>query len=266
MAIAALLPLLAAGCAAGHANQASPAEEAASGDPVTGELVVLAAASLTDVFGRLSDRFEAAHPGVRVELGLGGSSSLARQVIDGAPADVLATADSATMDTVVEGLRGQRIDTPALMATNALEIAVPAGNPADVVGLVDLTDPALAVALCAPEVPCGAAAQRAFDAAGVSPAPDTLESDVSAVLTKVRLGEVDAALVYRTDVLRAHDEVEGIPFPEAPVNDYPVVVLPDARNPAAARAFVDLVLSDEGRQVLRDAGFDVPAAMDAREP
>ncbi len=266
MAIAALLPLLAAGCAAGHASEAAPSHAAAPGDPVTGELVVLAAASLADVFGRLSDRFEDAHPGVRVQLGLGGSSSLARQVLDGAPADVLATADTATMDTVVEGLRGQGIGTPTRIATNALEIAVPAGNPADVDGLADLADPALAVALCAPEVPCGAAARRAFDTAGVSPAPDTLESDVSAVLTKVRLGEVDAALVYRTDVLRARDEVEGVPFPEAPVNDYPVVVLPDARNPAAARAFADLVLSDEGRQVLRDAGFDVPAATDAREP
>ena len=131
---------------------------------------------------------------------------------------------------------------------NRLEIAVPAGNPGGVTGLADFANPDLTIALCAEEVPCGAAAIKAFAAAGITPAPDTLEQDVKATLTKVELGEVDAALVYRTDVIVAGDAVEGIEFPEAgeAINDYPIVALKDSANIDAARAFVAYVLSEAG--------------------
>jgi molybdate transport system substrate-binding protein len=137
---------------------------------------------------------------------------------------------------------------------------VPKGNPAKVTGLADFGKADLKIALCAEQVPCGAAAGKVFEAVGVAAAPDTLEQDVRAVLTKVKLGEVDAALVYRTDVRSAGAEVEGIEFPEAAqaVNDYPIAPLAEAPNTAAAKAFVDFVLSAKGRGVLSNAGFAAP--------
>jgi molybdate transport system substrate-binding protein len=128
-----------------------------------------------------------------------------------------------------------------------------------VTGLADLAGPDTKFALCAEQVPCGAAAEKVLDAGGVRVTPVTLEQDVKAALSKVRLGEVDAALVYRTDA-RAADDVDGIEFPESAgaINDYPIVVLKDAPNETAARAFVAHVLSDSGKSVLLSAGFQAP--------
>jgi len=143
---------------------------------------------------------------------------------------------------------------------NRLQIAVPADNPGTVTGLADFAKPDLVIALCAPKVPCGAAATQAFEAAGITPSVDTEEQDVKAALAKVILGEVDAALVYRTDVLAAGEKVKGIAFAQADeaVNDYPIAVTTEAANPDAAAAFVAFVLSPEGQQVLTAAGFDSP--------
>ncbi|WP_164700663.1 molybdate ABC transporter substrate-binding protein [Modestobacter sp. KNN46-3] len=223
---------------------------------VSGTLTVFAAASLTDVFTDLGDQLTAEHPQLDVQFNFAGSSALATQVAQGAPADVLASADEEQLDAVADLVAGD----PAVFAENTLVIAVPAGNPADVRGLADLADPGRSIALCAAEVPCGVAAARVFDAAGLTPAPDTLEQDVRAALTKVQLGEVDAALVYATDVAAAGSAVEGIDVPEAAgvVNRYPLMVLERAPNPLAAKAFVDLVRSDAGRQALTDAGFRLP--------
>ncbi|MEU4804662.1 molybdate ABC transporter substrate-binding protein [Actinosynnema sp. NPDC023587] len=223
--------------------------------PVTGTVTVFAAASLTGTFTELGAEFEDAHPGVRVRFNFAGSSALARQIDQGAPADVFAAAAPEAVARVVDA--GGITATPVVFARNRLRIAVPAGNPGRITGLADFGRAELGIALCAEQVPCGAAAKRAFEAAGVTPRPDTLEQDVKAVLTKVRLGEVDAALVYRTDVA-ATAEVEGISFPEADeaVNDYPIAPLATAPNAAGARAFVAHVLSDRGRAVLAAAGFD----------
>lgn len=265
---AALLPVLPAilglglaGCGASTPATdapASPTEAAsATGHPVNleGEIVVFAAASLQDTFTDLGEQFEQQHPGVRVTFSFGGSSTLAQQLLSGAPADVFAAASASTMADAAEVT-----EDPVLFARNSLEIVVPAGNPAGITGLADFTDPDRTIALCAVEVPCGAAAAKAFEAAGLTPAPDTYERDVTATLTKAVLGEVDAALVYRTDVLSAGDTVEGITFPEADQarNDYPIAVLAEAPHPEAARSFVDLVLSEVGRDVLAAAGFDQP--------
>ncbi len=220
-----------------------------------GEVVVFAAASLTDAFQELGERFEADHPGTTVTFNFAGSATLAQQIVAGAPADVFAAASPQAMAMVEEA----GLAEPELFARNRLQIAVPSGNPAGVTGLADFAREELRIALCAEPAPCGAAAVRAFEAAGITPAPDTYEQDVRAALSLVALGEVDAALVYHTDVIAAGDDVEGIDFPEAAaaVNDYPISVLEEAPNPDAAWAFVDLVLSDTGRAVLETAGFDV---------
>ncbi|RKT54323.1 molybdate ABC transporter substrate-binding protein [Saccharothrix australiensis] len=225
---------------------------------VTGTVTVFAAASLTEAFTALGGQFEAAHPGVRVRFNFAGSSALARQLVEGAPADVFASAAPANLEQVVAA--GGIAEPPVVFARNTLRIAVPKGNPGRVAGLADFGRDDAAIAVCAEQVPCGAAAKAVFAAAGVAPRPDTVEQDVKAALTKVRLGEVDAALVYRTDVRAAGADVEGIAFPEAEraANDYPIAPLKAAPNGAGARAFVDLVRSERGRAVLADAGFDTP--------
>ncbi len=212
----------------------------------THELIVFAAASLTGTFTEIGKQFEAAHPGTKVDLQLRVQRDAGQQITQGAPADVFAAASPATMKTVADaGLAG----TQTVFVKNKLEIAVPPDNPAEVDNLKDLTDPKVKVALCAEQVPCGAAAVKALGAAGLKVTPVTLEQDVKATLTKVELGEVDAALVYKTDVIASAGKVTGIPFPEADqaINDYPIAPLTKAPAPALARQFVDLVLSQQGQ-------------------
>ncbi|MGH7565033.1 MAG: molybdate ABC transporter substrate-binding protein [Gemmatimonadota bacterium] len=224
-----------------------------------GETVtILAAASLTEAFGELGEELERRDPGLTVRFSFAASSTLAAQVAEGAPGDVFATADMRTMRIAQEA--GVLAGEPVIFARNTLVIAVPAGNPAGVSSLADLARPEILVALCSRPVPCGTAAQAALRAAGLSVTPVTWERDVKAVLTKVMLGEVDAGLVYATDARAAGDRIEAIPFPEARevVNAYPIAVLRDAPSPRAARTFVDLVLSEPGRAVLTDAGFEEP--------
>ncbi|MEO5920984.1 MAG: molybdate ABC transporter substrate-binding protein [Pseudolysinimonas sp.] len=248
------------GCAPAGTDGVGPGSEGNGTeilDPATGTITVFAAASLTEVFGVLETKFEERHPSADVVLSFGGSGSLATQIVEGAPADVFAAASEAPMATVTDA--GDAADS-AVFTTNTLEIAVPAGNPAGVEGLADLADPALAIALCDPSVPCGAATETLMHLAGLLPSPDTLEQDVKAVLTKVELGEADAGLVYVTDVISAGPKVEGIPVPEAAavISRYPIAVLTGAPNPAAARAWLDFVLSDDGQAALTAAGFVAP--------
>jgi molybdate transport system substrate-binding protein len=225
---------------------------------VSGNITVFAAASLTESFQRLGKEFEAAHPGSKVTFNFAGSSALAQQINQGAPADVFASAAPANMKQVTD--TGAVTATPTTFAKNTLQIAVPQGNPGKITGLADFAKADLKIALCAEQVPCGAASKKVFEAAQITAAPVTLEQDVKAVLTKVSLGEVDAALVYRTDVKAAGDKVEGKDFAEAgkAVNDYPIAPLAKAPNAAAAKAFVDYVLSEKGKKVLAEAGFTAP--------
>jgi molybdate transport system substrate-binding protein len=240
----------------------SSATSASSADRgrLAGTLTVFAAASLTDVFGDLGDRLSADNPDLDVRFNFAGSSALATQIVQGAPADVFASANQPQMDVVTDA--GLQSGNPEVFTGNVLEIAVPAGNPGNVTGIADFADPDLTLAVCAPDVPCGAAAATVFAAAGITAAPDTEEEDVRAALTKVQLGEVDAALVYASDVRSAGSDIEGIEFPEAEkaVNEYPICALAAAPNAAAAQAFVDLVLSDDGQQALAAAGFRPPPA------
>lgn len=232
--------------------------ESSAAPAITGDITVFAAASLTESFNQIGSDFEAAHPGVKVTFNFAGSSALAQQIDQGAPADVFASAAPKNMKDVTD--TGAITDKPVTFVTNTLEIVVPAGNPAKVTGLADFAKPNLKIALCAEQVPCGAASKTVFAEAGITPAPATLEQDVKAVLTKVSLGEVDAALVYRTDVKAAGDKVEGIEFPESAkaVNEYPIAACAKAPNAEGAKAFVDYVLSDKGKAVLTEAGFGTP--------
>ncbi|MGA5759707.1 molybdate ABC transporter substrate-binding protein [Nonomuraea bangladeshensis] len=245
------------GCGSGE-----PAATSASGSaPAAGggakEVTVFAAASLTGTFTELGRTFEAAHPGTTVRFNFGSSATLAQQIVQGAPADVFAAASPATMKTVTDASLAA---SPVTFVRNKLQIAVPKDNPAKVDELKDLTDAKVKVALCAEQVPCGAAAVKALDAAGLKVTPVTLEQDVKATLTKVELGEVDAALVYRTDVIASAGKVTGIEFPEADqaINDYPIATLAKAPAGDLAGQFVDLVLSQQGEDVLTKAGFEAP--------
>ena len=244
--VAPLLAVLVTGCGSDGGSQDGERK-----------LTVFAAASLTETFTELGQVFEKENSGVKVVFNFGSSATLAQQITQGAPADVFAAASPATMMTATDA---KPADSPVVFARNKLRIAVPAGNPAKIDALGDLADAKVKVALCAEQVPCGAAAVKALEAAGVKVTPVTLEQDVKATLTKVRLGEVDAALVYATDVLSAGGEVEGIAFPEADeaVNDYLIAPLGEAVLPAEARKFVDLVLSDQGRETFTRTGFLAP--------
>ncbi len=177
--------LLTAGCSAG-----ADEPPASGGGGLTGTLTVFAAASLTDVFEELGERLTAEHPGLEVRFNFAGSSALATQVVEGAPADVLASANEAQMAVVA----GEELaaSEPEIFTSNLLQIAVPAGNPAGVTGLQDFARADLALALCSPEVPCGSAAEDVFADAGISPRPDTLEE-----------GAEVTAIVKASDVLLA---------------------------------------------------------------
>lgn len=224
---------------------------------LTGDVTVLAAASLGEAFTALAESFEAAHPDVTVTLGLGPSSALAAQVAAGAPVDVLATADTSTMERALDG--SSSVGEQVVFARNTLAVAVPVRNRAEVDELADLGRDGVSFAVCAREVPCGAAAQRVLEAAAISRSAVTYENDATAVLTKVIWDEVDAGLVYASDV-RAdapavlRGTVRPVPIPEDlnTTTSYPVVAL---TGTDAARAFVDHVLSAEGARTLADAGF-----------
>ncbi|MGI8335868.1 molybdate ABC transporter substrate-binding protein [Actinomadura scrupuli] len=253
LAVLGVSAVLLAGCG-GTDDSSSASPKAGGGKTVT----VLAAASLTGAFTQLGKAFETAHPGVKVTFSFGGSSTLATQITQGAPADVFAAASPATMKTVTDA--GLADGPPQVFVRNRLEIVTPADNPGKVTSLKDLTKPGLKVVLCAEPVPCGAAAKKALAGAGLTVKPVSLEQDVKGALTKVTTGEADAALVYRTDVKAAGTKVKGIDFPEAAnaVNDYPIVTLTKAPQPALAKEFLQYVLSPQGKSVLTAAGFESP--------
>ena len=227
---------------------------------LTGTVTIDAAASLKKTFSKLATEFEAQNPGVKVTISYDGSGVLATQLIGGAPVDVFASADNKNIAKVTD--KKLITSKPVEFATNTLQIAVAPGNPKKIAGLKDLTASGLNVDLCAVAQPCGAAAQTALTAAGVTVKPISLEQSVPAVLTKVESGDADAGLVYRTDVLGAAGKVTGVDFAEAAkaVNHYPIAALDAAPNPAAAKAFIALVTGAAGQKVLSAAGFGAPGA------
>ncbi|MGN6782510.1 MAG: molybdate ABC transporter substrate-binding protein [Marmoricola sp.] len=226
-----------------------------SGSADNATLTVFAAASLTEPFTDLGKEFEAAHPGVHVQFSFGASSDLATQVEQGAPADVLATASTTTMRQA-----GDQAEDVRDFATNSMEIAVPAANPGHVHRLGDLARPGVKVALCQAKVPCGVVAAEVLKSARLHVRPATEEVDVKSVLTKVALGEVDAGIVYVSDVHTGPETVRGVPIPTRlnAVTTYPITVLGGTAHQKLADAFVALVTGPDGRSALRDAGFAGP--------
>lgn len=243
------------------ACSAATSEDAASSSAPSaagsGTVIVYAAASLQATFEKLGTAFSAAHPGTSVKFSFGGSSGLLTQLTQGAPADVFATADTPTMD---KARTASLVSDPQPFATNVLTIATAPGNPKGITSLADLTGPSVSVVVCARPVPCGTASAKVTTAAGVTLKPVSEEDSVSSVLAKVRHGQADAGLVYRTDVKGTGGAVASVDFPQADgaVNVYPIATLSAAKNTAGAKAFVDYVRGPEGRAALADAGFGAP--------
>jgi molybdate transport system substrate-binding protein len=222
------------------------------------DATVFAAASLSEAFTEIARRYERDHTGTKVVLEFAASSTLAAQVRAGARFDVLATADERTM---AEAWRAELVEQPVAFATNRLVVITPADNPGRIGGVEDLARPGLAVVLAQPDVPVGSYARRVFEALGIAEAVEanvvSNALDVKAVAAAVSLGEADAGIVYASDVATAGEAVEGVAIPAAEnaVTEYPIGVVTHAENPDAAAAWIELVQSAAGQQVLADAGF-----------
>lgn len=229
----------------------------ADGDASERTLDVLAGASLTETFETLAELFEESHPGVDVRLVLESSTTLATQVNEGAPADVLATADEQSMQLVLDAGTAEDAEP---FATNQLVLAAPPDNPGGLLSFEDLDEPGVSYVACVETAPCGALSDRLLAENGVQAEPVSLEVDVKAVLAKIVSGEVDAGLVYLTDAFAARGDVTTWPVPGADdaLNPYLIAVVEQADDPELAAEWVDLVLSEEGQDVLADVGFGPP--------
>ena len=265
LTIAALAVAAVAGCSSSSSSSSSaPSASSSSSSPAasssasaTGTITVFAASSLKETFTELGRQFEAAHPGDTVTFSFGASSTLATQITDGAPADVFASAAPKNMHTVVSA---GDASSPQDFAKNTAEIAVPPNNPANVTSVTDLAKSSVKVAVCQPQVPCGVVAGEVFKNAKITVKPVTLQPDVKSVLTQVELGNVDAGVVYVTDVMAAGSKVKGVPIP-ANLNAstlYPIASVSNSKSLSIAQAFVAYVLSPAGQAVLSAAGFEKP--------
>jgi molybdate transport system substrate-binding protein len=241
----------------GSPASAPAAASASSPATATGTITVFAAASLMGTFTQLGKQFEAAHPGDTVKFSFGPSSGLATEITGGAPVDVFASAAPKNMDTVV---KAGDASSPQDFAKNTAEVAVPPNNPAQVTSVSDLAKSSVKVALCQPQVPCGAVAAEVFKNAGITVKPVTLQPDVKSVLTQVELGNVDAGMVYVTDVKAAGAKVKGVAIPasENASTLYPIDTITSSTHKSEAEAFVAYVMSPAGQQVLTAAGFEKP--------
>ncbi|HTW04112.1 MAG TPA: molybdate ABC transporter substrate-binding protein [Streptosporangiaceae bacterium] len=246
--------------AAGCSANSSPATSSASlnaDTSVSGGITVFAAASLQGAFTTLGRQFEAAHPGTTVKFNFGASSTLATEITSGSPADVFASAAPQNMDTVV---KAGDASSPVTFAKNVMEVAVPPSNPAHVTSVSDLAKSSVKTALCQPQVPCGFTAQKVFTNAKITVKPVTLQPDVKSVLTQVELNNVDAGMVYVTDVKAAGTKVKGIKIraSENATTDYPIATIKSSKNSGTAQAFASYVASPAGQKVLAADGFEKP--------
>lgn len=246
-ALALALPLAACG---GGGDDADNSDGGGDG----GSLTVLAAASLTDVFAVIADDFEKEYDAT-VEFSFGSSTDLAEQAADGAPGDVLATADETSMQVAEDADITGDVTT---FATNTLVIVVPTGNPGGVESLDDLAD--VPWVRCVDDAPCGRVAQAVLEDNDITVEPKSLEEDVRATLDKVTSGEAEAGLVYASDAVAASDDVETIEIPgsDSELTSYFAATLDQSEDSDLAQQWVDFLGSDAGRQALEDAGFGTP--------
>lgn len=248
LAVAAVVGLL-AGCSSSGSSDNS------GGHALKGSIRVDAASSLTEAFAAIRSGFEHAHPGTTVDITYGASSDLSTQISQGASVDVFASAAPANMKSL-----GSQAIAPKDFVRNTAEIALPPGNPAHITSVGDLAKPGVKVAVCAPAVPCGAVATAVFENAKITVHPKASLANVKSTLAAVESGEVDAGVVYVSDVRSAGNKVTGLPIPPN-VNastSYPIAALKGSHNPALAKAFVAYVLSPAGRKVLLGDGFRAP--------
>lgn len=260
--VSAVLALALAACApaADNAPGAAQSTSSASNAPaeLSGTLNVFAAASLKGTFTELAAQFEQANPKAKVSLSFDGSSTLATQIKEGAPADVFASADQANMAKLSDA--GLVAATPADFASNVLTLVVPADNTANITSFADAAQPGVKLVICAPQVPCGAASASDAKSADLTLTPVSEELNVTSVLGKVTSGEADAGLVYLTDAKTAGDKVKAIPLglDKPTVNLYPIAEVKGTKAPELAQGFINLVSGAEGQKVLQDAGFGAP--------
>jgi molybdate transport system substrate-binding protein len=226
-----------------------------SSAPATKTVTVFAAASMKTTFTQLGKAFEASHPGVTVAFNFAGAQTLAEQLVQGASADVFASANESNMVPVTDA--GLSASPVKIYASNELQIAVPPTNPAKVATFADLAKKNVKLVICAPAVPCGSATVKVEQATGITLTPVSEEQAVTDVLAKVVAGEADAGLVYKTDVIGAGGKVLGIAFPESAqaINRNTITTLSKGPQLALGQEFVDLVFSAEGQKVLAEAGF-----------
>jgi molybdate transport system substrate-binding protein len=253
LAVAGLAAVAAAGCSSGGGSSSS----GSGGSSPTGSITVFAAASLMGSFTQLGKQFEAAHKGDTVKFSFGPSSGLATEINSGAPADVFASAAPANMQQVVSA---GNASSPQNFAKNTAEVAVPPNNPGKVTSVKDLAKSSVKVALCQPQVPCGVVAAQVFKNVGIKVKPVTQQPDVKSVLTQVETGNVDAGMVYVTDVKAAGGKVKGVTIPasENATTLYPIATISSSKHKSIAQAFVSYVRSPTGQQVLASAGFEKP--------
>lgn len=256
-----LLAALALTACGGNASDSvtSPAdsESTASAKESLGEISVFAAASLVDVLPEIEAQFVKEHPGTEITYNFGGSSGLVDQLVGGASADLLLTANAKTMTSAQDqGL----VDSSVSFTSNTMVLVVPAGNPGDVTGIADASTDGRKLVICAEEVPCGAATKQIEELNSLTLTPVSEEQSVTDVLGKVTSGEADAGLVYTTDAKSAGDAVEVIEIENADkiVNDYRAAVLKESKNSAGGQAFLDFILSDAGQELLDSYGFAGP--------
>jgi molybdate transport system substrate-binding protein len=255
--------LLLAACSSGSSTKTSAGAPSTTGAPpttaapITGSLDVFAAASLTGAFTTAKTTLTGSNPGLNLTYNFAGSNALVAQIIQGAPADVFASADTKNMQKLVDaGL----VDQPVTFAKNKLEIAVAAGNPKNIQGLADLAKPGVAVVLEAVGVPAGDYTRQVLAAKSLTVTPKSLELDVKSALAKVTSGEADATVVYVTDVSAGGPKVVGVAVPDAdqPAISYPIAVVKATKNRASAQAFVASAVSGDVQKALEAAGFPAP--------
>jgi molybdate transport system substrate-binding protein len=240
-------------------------------------VTVFAAASLSEAFTDLGARFHRIHPDLDVRFNFAGSQQLAAQLAQGAGADLFASADERWMQDVVS--RGLATGTPVTFARNRLVVIVPATNPSRIGRLADLARPGVKLVIAADAVPAGRYARAVLAALARQPGYPadfarralanvvSEEDNVKAVVGKVRLGEADAGIVYRSDVTRGvarYVRAFAIPAAANAIASYPVAALAGAPHPDAARAFIELLLSPEGQEALARHGFDPAPAAEGR--
>jgi molybdate transport system substrate-binding protein len=253
------LLLVAAACSSDSTTSAGAASSASLAAPqVSGSIKVSAAASLTEAFNDLQTTLKTEQPGLTITYNFGGSGTLVTQIKQGAPADVIATADTDTMKQLTDA---NLVDAPVTFANNKLEMLVQPGNPKQIKGLSDLSRTDIKYVTEDDTVPAGKYSKQALAKAGVTANPVSKETDVKSAVAKVTSGEADVTIVYQTDATAAGSKGQGVEIPDAQnvIAVYPIAVVKATQNKPAAQAFVDVVAHGSGQDALQKRGFLAPS-------